>query len=213
MSFKPSELYLGIVDIFVLLLPGIILVNGMAWLFAYPLPTSGEWLLTRWLPLSYAVGLGVSTLGSALEDFLSSRFSRSRIENEQKTLAALRTRVIVILTNLFVTPDDLGKNLRRTAAVVGRNLPGEPISRRDADRRFARNAALVMVVLVAALPWAARPTHLLAADIVLPIAAAIAVWRYFDQDRKYSQEVYEWLIVQSALGHVKPVKNETQPTS
>jgi hypothetical protein len=48
---------------------------------------------------------------------------------------------------------------------------------------------------------------------VLPIAAAIAVWRYFDQDRKYSQEVYEWLIVQSALGHVTPVKNETQPTS
>jgi uncharacterized membrane protein YbaN (DUF454 family) len=47
MSFKPSELYLGIVDVFVLLLPGIILVNSMAWLFAYPLPTSAEWLFAR----------------------------------------------------------------------------------------------------------------------------------------------------------------------
>jgi len=74
MSFKPSELYLGIVDVFVLLLPGIILVNGMAWLFAYPLPTSAESLFARWLPLTYAVGLGVSTLGSAVEDFLGTRF-------------------------------------------------------------------------------------------------------------------------------------------
>lgn len=213
MSFKPSELYLGIVDVFVLLLPGIILVNGMAWLFAYPLPTSAEWLFARWLPLTYAVGLGVSTLGSAVEDFLGTRFGKARIEHEQRELSALRSRVVVILTDLFVTPDDLGRNLRRTAALVGRNLPGEPISRRDADRRFARNAVVVMVLLVAALPWATRTANLLAADIVLPIAALIAIWRYVDQDRKYSQEVYEWLIVQRALGHVTTSKEETQPAA
>jgi hypothetical protein len=165
------------------------------------------------LPLTYAVGLGVSTLGSAVEDFIGTSFGKARIEHEQRKLSALRSRVVVILTDLFVTPDDLGRNLRRTAALVGRNLPGEPISRRDADRRFARNAVVVMVLLVAALPWATRPAGLLAADIVLPIAALIAIWRFVDQDRKYSQEVYEWLIVQRALGHVTTSKGEPQPTA
>jgi len=70
-----------------------------------------------------------------------------------------------------------------------------------------------MVLLVAALPWATRTANLLAADIVLPIAALIAIWRYVDQDRKYSQEVYEWLIVQRALGHVTTSTEETQPTA
>src|SRR5262245_7571592 len=205
MSFKPSELYLGIVDVFVLLLPGVIVVNGLAWLFAQPLPTSGERLFTQWLPLAYAAG---STVGSALEDLFNfTPLGRWLIARERTALQDMRTRVGGILGRLLVSPTDLGKNLRRAAALVGRSLgtTTEPISRRDADRHFARNAVVAVVVLLAASPWATTTSVLLdTVRYALPVATVVAIWRYYDQDRKYTREVYEWLIVQDALGRVKP---------
>jgi hypothetical protein len=207
MSFKPSELYLGIVDVFVLLLPGIIVVNGLAWLFGHPLPTSGERLFTQWLPLSYAAGLGVSTIGSALEDLFNATVGSWLIVREKQKLQELRTRVGRILGRLLVSPRDLGNNMRRAAALVGRNLAtsADPISRRDADRRFARNAVIAVVVLLIASAWATTANLLLEpVRTALPLAAIVAGWRYFDQDRKYTREVYEWLIVQDALGRVRP---------
>jgi hypothetical protein len=211
MSFKPSELYLGIVDVFVLLLPGVIVVNGLSWMFAHPLPTSGERLVTQWLPLAYAAGLGVSTVGSALEDFFNFTVGSWLIAREKKKLQDMITRVGGILGRLLVSPTDLGKNLRRAAALVGRNLgtTSEPISRRDADRRFARNAVVAVVVLLAASQWATTTSPLLeTVRYVLRVATVVAMWRYYDQDRKYTREVYEWLIVQDALGRVKPSEDQ-----
>ena len=213
MSVKPSELYLGIVDVFVLLLPGIIVVNGLAWLFGHPLPT-GERLVTEWLPLSYAAGLAVSTAGSALEDLFNATVGRWLITREKTKLQDMRTRVGKILGRLLVSPNDLGKNMRRAAALVGRNLAttSEPISRRDADRRFARNAVVAVLVLLAASAWATTASSLLEpVRTALQVAAIVAGWRYFDQDRKYTREVYEWLIVQDALGRVRP-SGDHQPT-
>ena len=212
MSFKPSEIYLGIIDVFVLLLPGIILVNGLAWMFALPLPTNGERLFTQWLPLAYATGLGVSTVGSALEDlFSATSLGKWLIGREKKTLQDMRTRVGKILGDLLVSSTDLAKNLRRAAALVGRNLATttEPISRRDADRRFARNSVVVVIVLLAVSPWATTTSQLLeTVRYVLGVATVVAIWRYYDQDRKYTREVYEWLIVQHALGRVKPLQDQ-----
>jgi|ERR1051326_3511525 CYTH domain-containing protein len=210
MAYKPTDIYLGVVDVFVILLPGAVAVAlGTPLILgkppAFPELTASNW--APWTALAYLSGHLISSLGSRTEDWWNCtqigkrRIAKDRKKHRRQSEAA--SEVIRKLANIH----DSG-NLRRIAQKVLLLQGGEAathIARKDADRRLFRNLSIVLMLV-----WIASVVSeivrifnhtvpsTIAEIIAVTIVMAWCIIRYFDQDSKYSRDVYEYLVLNNA---------------
>jgi hypothetical protein len=224
MSYKPSELYLGIADVFVVMLPGMVLIGlgALAWdagAVWSPERSLGSVAWAAFFLGSYLAGHLVSALGALLEDRLNeTAWGQRRIEEEREreSLKPLRDAARLVVARLlpeFKCPEG---QVRRMAATCVQLLGGAgatELQRKDADRRLFRNLtvalALVEAFKVAILGWTGVGTRTSVVFVVgCAIVALLCYHRYRDQDAKYSRNTYECLIVQEGLSRRPPHKAE-----
>jgi len=228
-SYKPSDLFLGIIDVFVVLLPGAIVIAGTvlaSCIYARWLqqgPGVGTWSLL--ILGSYVTGHLLSVMASFLEDKSAERWPRKeRIKAEQKDLEGLRTLTRAAIARLTNGQDaDFDRDLRRWAALfvmIGGGDGRTQLGRKDADRRFFRNTTVAFALLslvkvtLALRQMPATPGVLdWTALIGFPVLALLCLWRYVDQDKKYSRYAYESLVVMESLGLLSPARPAHAPNA
>jgi Mg2+/citrate symporter len=227
MSYKPSELYLGIADIFVVMLPGMVLTALMAivWYAGAVWPPERSLGSTDWaafLLSSYLAGHLVSALGAFLEDWWNETVrGKGRIDKERAKHGALRSAAELVVGRLLPEFQCEKDQVRRMAATIVQLQGGAgatQLQRKDADRRLFRNLSVVLALLgafeVGVLRWTGLGTR---TSVVFAVGCAIAALlcyhRYRDQDAKYSRDAYECLIVQESLNRRSSHMAEKQGTA
>jgi hypothetical protein len=223
MSYKPSELYLGIADVFVVMLPGMVLTalaaivwySGAVWSPERPVSAAG-W--AAFLLGSYLAGHLASALGAFLEDWLNATVrGRARIDKERAKHAALRGVAELIVGRLLPEFQCERDQVRRMAATIVQLQGGAgatQLQRKDADRRLFRNLTVALAVVgafeVAVVGWTGGYTRTSAVFVLgCAVFALLCYHRYRDQDAKYSRDAYECLIVQEGLNRRLPHTAET----
>jgi len=209
-DFEPGDVFLTVTDVFVLLLPGGILVAGAAWIFWPDQVANFSGSATAWTLLlvgSYVVGTLVSGLSSIVEDWLSHRpGGEKQIDNEFSELRANVTSTLKTVFSESLTKHDV----RRVAGLFVQMRSGAlstTLGRRDADRRFFRNLILVAAIdgtLAIAQTTAVSlhaPWRIVATAIVVIVAMALLVLTYTKLDRKYTRDAFDYFLV---LNHLDP---------
>jgi hypothetical protein len=229
MFSKPSELYLTVIDVFVLVLPGAILIALALFVSGPDLgwPRDADPGVDAWAALAlgaYVIGHILSGIGSFFEDqFNRSPRGKRRREKEWKKHAELRDRAAEILDRTIGAKPIDPEGLRRWAAVLVFNAGGyggANLTRKDADRRFCRNATaafLLALLLKLLCLLAERSSDRSYADAViagaLALFAALCMMRFLDQDKKFSRDAYESLIAMDRLGQLKTSAAIGHPSS
>jgi hypothetical protein len=177
LSYKPSDLYLGVVDLFGILLPGalaalLFLDVGQRYIFNDELVPRlhGDFeTIAAFVVGSYLLGLFADAIGSLGLDWLTDRTYRTR---KLKAHAALMSQVA------WLRKQELGRDTQLTsdfrwarASVYTRTLEGtRAIERLEASAKLFRS---VTVVLVAATVKLALEGHPLAALVSLSLGALV----------------------------------------
>jgi hypothetical protein len=223
MSYKPSELYLGIADIFVVMLPGMVLAALMVivWRAEAVLPPERSFGSAGWAAFllgSYLAGHLVSALSAFLEDWLNETVrGKGRIDKERAEHGALRGAAELIVGRLLPELQCEKDQVRRMAATIVQLQGGAgatQLQRKDADRRLFRNLTVALAVVgafkVAVVGWTGVYTRTSAVFVLgCAVFALLCYHRYRDQDAKYSRDAYECLIVQEGLNRGRPHTAET----
>ena len=197
MSYKPNDVFLGVIDLFVVVLPGALAIFVALRIgYGYPEvalpPTTWSYFTagTAFAAGSYLIGHVISLICSKIED---EYWTDERIDKEEPN--KLRPEVERRLIHEFGMPvEGARKSVRRWAAKVlrtGNETVAATVDRKDADRRFCRNAAVVLIVpaVVIALQGSWAEAAVWAGLAVLCVA------RYFDQHRKYERDVFEYFVL------------------
>lgn len=194
MNPKPQELFLGVTDLFVILLPGAVLLYVMLFaLYGYPLERlpALHWSDTEAgafaLVASYILGHFVSLVASAVED----GFFRQR--DFRKESSTLRVRVEAELAKYGFDVKQAPEKVRRRAEkmVTYSTSPAAiRLERRAADRRFQRNMVLVAFLSLLLLGFTGRTIE----GVVAAFLFVGFLLRYWDQNRKFTEEVFEAFI-------------------
>lgn len=204
---KASDIFIGIVDFFATLLPGVFLVATFP---AAPLlksvgmaDASSGWSLPRWAilgGLGYAVGQLVHLVGAKIATgvypWLLTRF-------KPKDFDSLEASAIAILSAAFSKNE--GSEITRRSAAVVRHLDPELIleaDRLEAAAKFARGLSLVAVVI--ALQSAATSHWLL--SVIWLAVAVIAFIRFIDRRLVQNRYVCELLVVVTTYRRTAPVE-------
>ena len=211
MSFTPRDFFIGVVHLFVIFLPGALVVATLLHLSA-DLNTEFRGLaegstlaaVLFFAGASYFTGHLVSVLGSHLEDRSYERRRRKVMEKEEKPAMHRVVREIIGLELPEAAISE--RPLRRWATVLLRREGGAlyaEVETKDADRRFFRNIRLVLLLMTAAVIFSFFEEHgassntwrqsVRTALLLLP-AIALSHLRYRDQDRKFTKLVFELLI-------------------
>ncbi len=212
MSYGLKDFFVGVIYLFVIFLPGALLLGFVLVTVAplaapvarQPMPEAGRWI--AFLGASYLVGHLVSLVGAAIEDrLLPEKWAKWWDDRADVSPELRRAAAAAVAARL---PEGVvRKNWRRWAAVILRE-DGSPshgdLERKDADRRFFRNVSFVLLVggVLLLLVGCGDPFVDAAA---LPRAPALAVgaWllavlsfvRYGSQDGSYTRMVFEALVV------------------
>lgn len=194
---KLQDLFLGVADLFVILLPGA-LVLYLAAYAAYdypvrPLPSLAWSPAEKWAALAflaYLIGHLVSNAASAAEDWFYARGGRKRIAGDDPELR--EDAVEVARTVIGAARVDEYDIRRWAAARVALRSAGAArrLERKDADRRFFRNVLLVLLALPVVA--AVKGAWLLAG--IGALALGLATWRYFDQQRAQTRWTLTYFI-------------------
>ncbi len=158
-SFKASEFFIGVVDLFAILLPGAIL----AFVVAQCLPWLSTPKVARMLTppfvayacfgvAAYVTGHFLSALGSIVMDHVYDRWYKKRFGRK---LAARRVRAKAQLDRvLHILSDD--NALDWTLAVLRVQAPGTlaQLDRLEADSKFFRSLALALLLSWPVIQWA-----------------------------------------------------------
>ena len=218
MSYKPSELYLGIADVFVVMLPGMVL-TALAAIVWYseamwsPERSLGSAGWAAFLLGSYLAGHLVSALGAFLEDWLNETVrGRGRIDRERERHGAIRGAAELIVGRLLPAFQCERDQVRRMAATIVQLQGGAgatQLQRKDADRRLFRNLTVALAVVgafkVMVVGWTGVYTWTSVGFVLgCAVFALLCYHRYRDQDAKYSRDAYECLIVQEGLSRRPP---------
>ena len=194
---RPSDVYLGVIDVFVILLPGAVLLGVGAWIVSPPgLPFAVATVpqVVVWATAAYILGHFVSALGSFAEDKWNNLSHQcKRIEEEHKKFGHGLQKIVHGDLGNFL-PEIGTRNVRRLAGILLTLGGGEAAvvaARKDADRRLFRN--LVPAVFV--LTGAASMKQNWPVAGVLALLTILAAVRYHDQNSKYARVLYEHLIV------------------
>ena len=197
MAPKPQDLFVGVIGLFVIVIPGAIAIFvALALAYGYPfepLPTlywgSAE-ARAAFLVGSYFAGHVTSLVGSGVEDgiykMLGAVGRKEHPELKAKVQELAPTRL----------PGVTDATLRRRAATFVRSKSERDavrLDRKDADRRFFRNLTIVFLSALVAglamwrLDWILGSTAL----------TALCLWRYLDQQSKYTRDVYEFFLTET----------------
>lgn len=211
MNYKPSDFFFGVIDLFVILLPGMIATFILLYTFTgYPverLPqlswgTTGQ--IAAFLMSSYVFGHFVS-FGGTLVDRVFKERDVSKIKSDN---SALRKASKGFAQAIYGTTLVEGMSLRRLAVAYVRtrsDVGAISIDRKDADRRFFRNITFVFFSGVIAL--AGRGVAALAADplgrgakepfVVAGVSLVLfllSLWRSRYQQDKFTETVFEHFV-------------------
>lgn len=213
MNFGVKDLFMGVVHLFVIFLPGSLLLTTL--LFAFPAASDvieplnvtevGRSLI--FIGVSYFLGHLVSLLASALEDRIwtrpwlkdDQRRHDSDLKIWQEGGTPLRQEAVRIAKHFVPAELVTNGNARRWSQALVRHKDSvfrTDIDNKDADRRFFRNIRLVLPapLTVSIFAWWQEDTHWAVMAGLLSITA-LAWLRYIDQDRKFTKLVFESLVV------------------
>lgn len=208
MSYKPQDLFIGVIDLFVIILPGALLIfAALRVLYEYPLKPLPA---VAWSDLAaaaafvggaYLLGHLVSYLGSWSEDAFHRVREKRVLEPDEKIRESVGK--ILARSGLPVTEK---LNVRRWAATYLRLFDpaaAAHIERKDADRRFFRNVTVVLVFPVVAFLLRGKWPEALFWGALF----AASILRYFDQQRKFTRDVFEYFLL--STGSSPPSKTST----
>lgn len=202
MNFGLKDFFLGVVHLFVIFLPGSLVLMSILYVvpdlqnFDGRLRMSGTGATLLFIGVSYFLGHLVSLLSSAIED----RFSSGPRKRELGSHNAAMRRVAQDICTRTLGRDVVSpKYVRRWSAFLVRQTGGvlqADIDTKDADRRFFRNIRLVLLVPLAVILWSgpldeARNIYIALGFIILILLSQL---RYVNQDAKFTQLVFESLI-------------------
>ena len=200
MDFKPQDLLIGVIDLFVIILPGALLIFAtLRVVYGYPLKPlpPAVWsdlaAAAAFVCGSYLLGHLVSYLGSVSEDAFH-RVVKERVlqrdEEDRKAVAEVLARSGVRVDN--------PSNVRRQAATYLRlhdPAAAVHVERKDADRRFFRNVTVVLLFPVVAFVVRGSWTEALFWGVLF----AASLLRYFDQQKKFTRDIYEYFRLSTGL--------------
>jgi len=203
---KPSEFYVGVIDLFAILLPGAIatailaprvghLVLGP--LVAVPTTEAGNW--AAFLTCAYFLGHLIFLAGSYLDRFYD--LLRRRLNpygNESAYQCATRIR-----NSLVDASETKALNTFQWArAVLIAKCPAaaEDVHRLEADSKFFRSLLVVCLLSSIAFFLGARAVEGLVALALVPPSFA----RYYERRLKSTTQAYIHLIAMHRLGGLAP---------
>lgn len=205
MRFTLGDLFFGVINLFVLVIPGAFVLAGWVLFFDLPLwlhreaaflsvDSAGGVLLLA--ASCYFVGHLVSLVGQHVDD----------LNYEKVTLDCPHLRPLArsIVADTFPSEVIEEKDVRRWSDVILRQKEDasyETVLQKSADRRFFRNMVVVILLWIVMLlagqfqqfPRLGVQDFTVAASTLL-IALILAWLRFTDQDEKYSRDVFESLI-------------------
>ncbi|MBI5558047.1 MAG: hypothetical protein HY885_10440 [Deltaproteobacteria bacterium] len=201
MKYSLSDLFIGVVDIFVIFLPGGLLIAVLLHGFpelkvntAIPGDEAGKWLL--FLALSFILGHFISMAGAALEDWEWQK--KGIVSAKDDVSPELREEAGSIVKEAIPPRLVEEENVRRWAAVLLRKdeQSRRVVERIDADRRFFRNFRVLMVFsfilfLIPADGSSIKRAFLVAGSLLFLVLAHL---RYRGQDKKFTKTVFETIV-------------------
>lgn len=233
MTFDPKNFYIGIVDLFAILLPGgLLMFQIMGYGRGKFVSGPADWMVL--LFGSYLLGHFVFLVGSALLDKqVYDRIRRATDREQVKKLAcggSLHPRWVRRLTHaLFGSMGDgayeqakrihshylapLGAAsainiFQWCKARLHMNQPDllATVQRFEADSKFFRSLIVVLFILI---PWkfAEGSWKLGVAGIVMFV---LALWRYIDQRMKATRQAYWYVITTEAQSDARRLKDRAQ---
>ncbi len=197
MKYNLSDFFVSIIHIFVIFMPGgIFLYAGYLLLQRHIDP--GD-VVIKSDPLSWVVLLAASFVLGHFISLIASKF-----EDKDNTLTEddLKLRAVAYQIVRSKLPDALLSvdRFRRWGSLLLRQAESPAygdIERKDADRRFFRNirAAFLLIFILVAFSHLIYPIqYFWVVSIVLLVLFYASHLRYKNQDRKYSQHIFESLI-------------------
>ena len=211
MNVKPQDLFIGVIGLFVILLPGALIIFVGLWLYyGYPLKPTPTLHWSTWeagiafFIASYVLGHVISLIGSFSEDSLS------KLIDVRKYQRKTRPEVEKALGKYHSDVEDQPHKVRRWAANILRTQEGPigiHLERKDADRRFFRNVVVVCLLALAGSLVQLYQSQQYSHNPVILFGLLLAmVLRYVDQQNKYTRDVFESFLVFS-----RSVQNPTNP--
>ena len=201
MSYKPQDLFIGVIDLFVIILPGaLLLFAALRVLYQYPehsLPVavwSDVTAAAAFVGGAYLLGHLVSGLGSLVEDAYNAVVKAWVL----KKYPEARSMVTTVVARSGLPVGDKPDKVRRWAATYLRlhdPAAAAHIDRKDADRRFFRNVTVVLLFPAIAFLCQGNRTEALVWGALL----ATSMLRYFDQQDKYTRDVFEYFLLSPDL--------------
>lgn len=212
MNFAANDLLLSLADVFVILIPGCVLILCLVVIV-------GGWQLTNvptvrsdlrgmtWIVVfvvTFVLGHFISQLGAFAEDWYYSANADDIVEE----FPQLRSRSVTVARTAYGLEGVDSMNVRGWAlrVLAERGSPAaDRIGRRDAQRRLFRNLSIVfslslLVTVVSLLAGSRRakgPRAILLA--VLVFCVCMSLWRWGYEGRQYSRDVFEAFLVSASL--------------
>jgi hypothetical protein len=182
MSAKPKDLFLGVMDLFAILLPGAVLGFFFVDLVEQPLLGDHPSHVTEWVAFvvaSYVLGHFLSLLGSYVLDALYDKLKGRFFEPERRE--SLFKRSLVELKKLDIVDDSALKWAISVIAVSRPELMPD-LERKEADQKLFRSLAIAFTAATVRFAVAGR-WHFVAAGAIL---IWLSLWRYMNARVKYT---------------------------
>jgi|GEM_PF-611964 len=192
MAYKPEDFFVGVIHLFVIILPGAISLSLALWFrYGYPLkPLPAFYWSSFEAGCAFFVGAFfaghlLSLLASFIEDRIYDLLGEKGRREHKELRGAVRKKALQLPLEGVTA-----KTLRRRAARHIQEVSDKDairLERQDADRRFFRNLTMVFA---GASAWAFVERDS-SQGILLTLLLVLTLLRYLDQQMKYTRDVFE----------------------
>lgn len=223
MGFEPQKFFIGVIDFFSVLLPGAVLaffIKDPLWHLLGYTPSKDE--LAVFLIVSYLLGHFIFLIGSPLDDYVYDRVKAATFTEqvarvaEGKKLSPFWARLLaraiikknvpqpvrqaVKIKEYYLDPLNASASVNAFQWAKAQLALGHPealasVQRFEADSKFFRSLFVVLCIVYSINLWKHRHSHV-AVFLLLLLAflLALALWRYFDQRLKATNQAY-WYVI------------------
>ena len=217
MDYKPQDIFLGVIDLFAILLPGMVLAFFMAAPGLQFLEQQGMTLGApgRWLAYfagAYTLGHFLSLGGGYVLDSIYDRLWERRKQRDRRK-SALAERASTLLVDLLPNAFDPKTDsfVKWAVALIAASKPEliASLDRKEADQKLFRSLTIVFVLIPAFLVSRGLPIW---SSILSVGLAVLSFSRYCDQRGKYAQLAYLYLFAIHETGQLKASAGRTAKT-
>lgn len=223
-EYKPKDVFLGVIDLFAVLLPGAVLCFFFVdtveeRLLAPPLGIAGHaevW--AAFLVASYLLGHFLSLVGGFALDKVYDRirpFLKDAPERYDAGTPSLQKRARGALAGLlgdaYVEKIDSAVKWSTAFIAVARPDLSTELQRKEADQKLFRSLAIALAVAYVRLALRGEPASARALACLALIA--LALWRFVDQRMKYSHLCYWYVIALIKAKQAGLVAEPTRPAA